>query len=188
MRMLDEILAYNQQFVEKKQYEYFLTDKYPNKQVAILTCMDARLSTLLNAAMGLANGDAKIIKNAGALVSHPFGSIMRSLLVAVYDLNVSEVFVVGHDDCGAEALNAEAMMAKMKDRGISEDTFQTLAGAGIDLNAWLAPFENVEEAVRETVARIKSHPLMPKDIPVHGLAIRPDSGALRVIVCDACEI
>ncbi len=60
--MLEEILAYNKRFVDSKEYQFFITDKYPNKQVAVLTCMDTRLSTMLSAAMGLANGDAKIIK------------------------------------------------------------------------------------------------------------------------------
>lgn len=182
--MLEEILAYNKRFVDSKEYQFFITDKYPNKQVAVLTCMDTRLSTMLSAAMGLANGDAKIIKNAGALVSHPFGSTMRSFLVAVYDLNVTEIFVVGHDDCGAGSLNADTMMAKMTARGISQDTFMTLKGAGVDLRNWLAPFDNVEEAVQQTVANIKGHPLMPTGVAVHGLVMKPDTGALRLIVRD----
>ena len=109
---------------------------------------------------------------------------MRSLLVAVYDLNVTEIFVVGHDDCGAGSLNADTMMAKMTARGISQDTFMTLKGAGVDLRNWLAPFDNVEEAVQQTVANIKGHPLMPTGVAVHGLVMKPDTGALRLIVRD----
>ena len=63
--MIDEILAYNRQFVAEKGYERFITDKYPNKRIAIVTCMDTRLVELLPAALGLRNGDVKIIKNAG---------------------------------------------------------------------------------------------------------------------------
>ena len=64
---LEEMLAYNTQFVEKKEYEQYATDKYPAKKLAVLTCMDTRLTTLLPAALGLKNGDAKIIKNAGKI-------------------------------------------------------------------------------------------------------------------------
>ena len=71
--MVEEILAFNEQFVEKKGYEKFITNKYPDKKLAILSCMDTRLTELLPAALGLKNGDAKIIKNAGAVISHPFG-------------------------------------------------------------------------------------------------------------------
>ena len=81
--MIDSILNYNREFVAKKGYEKFVTDKYPDKKLAVLSCMDTRLTELLPAALGLRNGDAKIIKNAGGLVISPFDSAMRSLVVAV---------------------------------------------------------------------------------------------------------
>ena len=62
--MIDEILAFNRRFVAEKGYERFITDKYPNKRIAIVTCMDTRLVELLPAALGFRNGDVKIIKNA----------------------------------------------------------------------------------------------------------------------------
>ena len=65
--MIDQIIAYNKTFVAQKGYEKYLTDKYPDKKLAVLSCMDTRLTELLPAALGLKNGDAKIIKNAGGL-------------------------------------------------------------------------------------------------------------------------
>jgi hypothetical protein len=75
--MIDEILKYNKKFVESKEYEKFETSKYPDKKIAILTCMDTRLVELLPAALGIKNGDIKLIKNAGGMVSSPFGSAVR---------------------------------------------------------------------------------------------------------------
>ena len=66
--MIEEILAYNKRFVEEKAYEKYVTSKYPDKKIAILTCMDTRLVELLPAALGLKNGDVKMIKNAGGVV------------------------------------------------------------------------------------------------------------------------
>ena len=66
--MIDQIIAYNKDFVAQKGYEKYLTSKYPDKELAVLSCMDTRLTELLPAALGLKNGDAKIIKNAGELV------------------------------------------------------------------------------------------------------------------------
>ena len=80
---IDQILEHNAHFVEEREYEQFKTDKYPDKKLAVVSCMDTRLTALLMAALGLKNGDAKIIKVAGAEVSHPFDSVMRSLLIAV---------------------------------------------------------------------------------------------------------
>ena len=76
--MIDEIIDYNKTFVAEKSYEKFITDKYPDKKLAVLSCMDTRLTELLPAALGLKNGDAKIIKNAGGLVISAFDSAMRS--------------------------------------------------------------------------------------------------------------
>ena len=67
--MINDIMAYNKKFVEDKAYEPYLTSKYPDKKLAILTCMDTRLTELLPAALGLKNGDAKIIKNAGGVIT-----------------------------------------------------------------------------------------------------------------------
>src|SRR5438067_7146082 len=100
MSLITDILDHNQTFVQNKEYEPFRTDRFPDKKLVVLTCMDTRLVELLPRAMNLRNGDAKVIKNAGAIVSHPFGSVMRSMLVAVYDLMAAEVAVVGHYGCG----------------------------------------------------------------------------------------
>jgi carbonic anhydrase len=179
---LAEIMAYNRNFVENKKYEEFRTTKFPDKEIVILTCMDTRLVELLPRAMNLRNGDAKIIKNAGAMVTHPFGSIMRSILVAVYQLQANEVFVVGHHDCGMASLKPGCVLEKIKQNGISEEKIETLQQAGIDLDQWLTGFDSVAESVKQTVKNIKKHPLFPKNISVHGLVIHPETGKLDIVV------
>ncbi len=110
MTKLEEILAFNREFVARKEYEAFKTTKFPDKRLVILSCMDTRLEELLPKAMNLRNGDFKHVKSAGAIVSHPFGSVMRSILVALYALNAEEVMVVGHYDCGMSMISAEDML------------------------------------------------------------------------------
>ena len=182
MGLLNSLLEHNRTFVEAREYEQFSTDKFPDKNLVVLSCMDARLVELLPKAMGLKNGDFKLIKNAGALVTHQWGSVMRSLLVAVYELRAEEICIVAHHDCGMRAIDPNRILDHAQERGVSADTIATLRGAGIDLDAWLKGFDNVQDSVRHTVATIRSHPLMPKDIPVHGLVIHPATGALDVIV------
>lgn len=63
--MIDDLLEYNRAFVAQNGYEKYVTNKYPDKKIAIVTCMDTRLLKLLPAALGLKNGDVKMIKNAG---------------------------------------------------------------------------------------------------------------------------
>lgn len=181
MKLLDEILKYNESFVAEKKYEEFLTTKFPNKKMVILTCMDTRLLELLPKALNLSNGDVKIVKDAGALVSHPFGSVMRSILVAVYELQAQEVLIIGHYDCGMSGMKAEPVLAKMKDRGVSEETLDMLGYSGINVTEWLRGFDSVTESVSHSVGIVRKHPLMPKDIPVHGLVIDPATGKLDLI-------
>jgi carbonic anhydrase len=179
---LQEILAFNREFVTNKAYEMYQTTKFPDKRLVVLSCMDTRLVELLPKAMNLKNGDFKHVKSAGAIVSHPFGSIMRSILVAIYELNANEVMVIGHYDCGMSAINAERVLEKMLSRGVSENTFTVLQNSGIDLKAWLHGFDDVQEGVKKSVEVIRNHPLLPADVPVHGLLIDPKTGKLNLVV------
>ena len=130
--MIDEILAYNRAFVTNKGYKPYTTSKYPDRKLAIVTCMDTRLIELLPAALGIKNGDAKIIKNAGGVIVHPFGSAVRSLLIAIYELNVEEIMIIGHTD-------------------------------------------------KESVSLLRRHPLLPKNIEIHGLVMDSRTGALSLV-------
>lgn len=181
MSILSDILDHNRQFVETRQYEAFSKPRREPK-LAVLACMDARLTELLPKAMGLKNGEVKLIKNAGALVTHPWGSVMRSLLLATYELGVNEICVVAHHDCGVSRTSSERILANAEKRGISSDTINTLRAAGINLEGWLHGFDNVEDSVRHTVRQIRTHPLIPNDLPVHGLVINPNTGALDLII------
>ena len=103
------MLEFNKQFVENKAYEKYSTSKYPDKKIAIVTCMDTRLVELLPAALGIRNGDVKIIKNAGGTITNPFDSTVRSLLVAIYELGVNEVMIIGHTNCGVQGMDSQEM-------------------------------------------------------------------------------
>lgn len=176
------IPAFICEFVKSKGYERFITNKYPDKKIAIVSCMDTRLTELLPAALGIKNGDVKIIKNAGAIISHPFGSVIRSLLVAIYELGVNEVMIVGHTDCGAKHMDSEQMIEVMKKRGIPSEHIDMMRYCGIDFKSWLRGFDTLEGSVRETVAQVQKHPLIPKDITVRGFVIDSTTGELATVV------
>ena len=177
-----DIISFNREFVKSKGYERFITNKYPDKKIAIVSCMDTRLTELLPAALGIKNGDVKIIKNAGAIISHPFGSVIRSLLVAIYELGVNEVMIVGHTDCGAKHMDSEQMIEVMKKRGIPSEHIDMMRYCGIDFKSWLRGFDTPEGSVRETVAQVQKHPLIPKDITVRGFVIDSTTGELATVV------
>ena len=179
--MINEIMEYNKKFVENKAYEPYLTSKYPDKKLAILTCMDTRLIELLPAALGLKNGDAKIIKNAGGVITHPYGSVVRSLLVAILELGVEQVMVIGHMDCGVQGMDGNELLGELVERGIDKEHIDIVRHSGIDLEKWLGGFESVEKSVEETVHTLKTHPLMPKDIEIKGFIMDSETGALTEV-------
>lgn len=187
MSIVPQLIAFNKQFVEEKQYEAYLTDKFPEKKIAILTCMDTRLVELLPKALNLRNGDAKFIKNAGAILTQPFGSAMRSILVAVYELGAREVLVIGHHGCGMTNLDTEGMVSKFSQHGIDPLAVETLENAGIRMDRFLRGFSSAQEGVMHSVRMIRKHPLFPHAIPVHGFVIDPETGELEVIVEDYRE-
>ncbi|MCD8310782.1 MAG: carbonic anhydrase [Prevotellaceae bacterium] len=179
--MIEKILEHNRHFVESKEYERYKTGKYPKMKIAILTCMDTRLTELLPAALGIHNGDVKIIKNAGGVVTDKFGEAIRSLLVAIYELGVTDVMVIAHTDCGACKMNAFEMEERMEARGISRETIDLINDCGVDLNTWLQGFGDTERAVRQTVDLIATHPLIPRDIRVYGFIMDTVTGALAEV-------
>ena len=144
--IIEEIVKYNEEFVARRGYEQYVTSKYPDKKLAILSCMDTRLTELLPAALGLKNGDAKIIKNAGGC--HMNGAEMKRLML---------------------------------ERGIHQDVIDTIALCGIDLDHWLEGFHDTEDSVRNTINTISHHPLVPRDVNLHGYIIDSVTGKLTEV-------
>jgi len=173
---MDQFLAYNEKFVAEKQYEQYITSKYPDRNVAIVACMDTRLTALLPAALGIKNGDVKLIKNAGGVIMSPFDSVMRSLLIAVYELGVNEIMVIGHYDCGVQHMDGELMLHHMEARGVKQADIDFLDYCGFSVKEWLTGFSCVQEAVRKSVDMVCSHPLIPKDVLVRGFIMDPVTG------------
>jgi carbonic anhydrase len=178
---LDEMLEYNEEFVKGKRYEQYETNSIPNKKMVVFTCMESRLVELLPKALNIQNGDVKMLKNAGAIIRKPFDSIMKSILVAVYDLQAEEVTVIGHHDCGMSHVDPEALVHKMADKGIKKETLATLEHAGIDFHDEFHGFDTVEESISQSVEIIRNHPLLPQHVKVHGLVIDPGTGKVDVV-------
>ncbi|GAA0300348.1 carbonic anhydrase [Gracilibacillus halotolerans] len=176
--LLNQILEFNENFVKNKQYEGFQTDRFPNKRAVIFTCMDNRLVDLMPRALNLQNGDVKMVKNAGAMITNHYDSTMKSILVAVYNLKADEIFVISHHDCGMSNFQMDNFMDLVKERGVSEETIANLEK---DPKEWMEGFVDVRTNVKESVDMIKSHPLLPDDVVVHGLVIDPATGELELV-------
>ena len=178
---LKNILNFNQDFLKKKEYKKFVTTKQPERKMVIVSCMDTRLTELLPQAMSIKNGDAKIIKNAGGVIVHPFGSAMRSILVSIYEFDVNEVYIVAHKECGMCNLDTADIIGKMIKKGIAKETIKILRSSGIDVEKWLHGFSCVEESLKKSISIVREHPLLPSKVAVHGLIIDPKTGELELV-------
>jgi carbonic anhydrase len=177
MTLLDKVLTNNEKFVRPGAFPPLPKD--PKRQLAIFTCMDTRLVDFLEPAMGIKRGDAKVIKNAGNTLVDPNGGVIRSLVAAIFLLGVEEVFVIGHKDCGMSTVDAERLKAKMIARGVDPAAIDSLVP---DLGQWMGAFACPEENVERVTSIIRNSPLIPRDVPVHGLIFCPNDGHLEVIV------
>jgi carbonic anhydrase len=138
----------------------------PAKKVAVLACMDARLDPAK--ALGLQEGDAHVIRNAGGVASE---DALRSLVISQRLLGTEHIILIHHTDCGMETFNDDAV----KD--------QILSDTGIRPNFALEAFPNADDDVKQTAARIKANPFIPhKD--VRGFVYEVETGRLREISLD----
>ncbi|UXR68977.1 MULTISPECIES: carbonic anhydrase [unclassified Staphylococcus] len=181
MTLLADILTYNQTFVANKEYEAYTATKVPAKKAVLVTCMDTRLQDLSTKALGFNNGDLKVVKNAGATITHPYGSTMRSILVGIYALGAEEIIIMGHKDCGMGSLNVDEVMTTMQERGIKKEVFEWLQYSGIEVTDFLKGFDDVYDSVRHSIQMVYNHPLFDNKVPVHGLVIEPHTGELELI-------
>lgn len=161
----------------------------PGRHFAILTCMDARLDPAKYA--GLSEGDAHVIRNAGGRASD---DAIRSLVISYKLLGTREWFVIHHTDCGMETFTDEIrsnlLASSLKTASVDETGWHdsgegpgSIEGEYID---WLTIVNN-EKSVVADVKRIRSHPLVPANIPIYGYIYDVKSGRL-IEVPEATEV
>ena len=177
--VIDEILETNETFLSKHQPAQI--SHLPRKRVAVVTCMDTRLTHLFEEALGLHRGDVLQLRTAGATIPEGQavdGDLIRSLAGGIYLLGVREVIVIGHTDCGLSHGNLASLTASMQALGVNPDT---LPVQGDDLLRWLGTFQDVRENTARTARAIRTSPYLPRSVPVHALVIDVHTGKLEVI-------
>jgi carbonic anhydrase len=136
----------------------------PARHVAVVTCMDARI--LPSHVLGLNEGDAHVIRNAGGRAQ----DALRSLVISQRLLGTNEVAVIHHTDCGMLTFSNESIRAKVK---------KELGANAEDVD--FLPFANVEESVREDVGFLRASPLIPRSVPIRGFVYDVRTGRLTEV-------
>lgn len=163
MSVIDEVVQANELY--SRTHELRRLTPRPERHLAVLTCMDTRLSTLT---LGLKNGDAHIIRNAGGIVTE---DSLRSLLVSHYLLDTKEFMIINHTDCGLMHTTEQDLRSRIQNR----------TGTAAVSPAFFYAFQNIEENVRHQVQKLRTHPWIPKEVTVRGFVYDVSSGRLREI-------
>jgi carbonic anhydrase len=162
MSTTDELLRNNERYANS--FDKGDLPMPPAKQIAIVTCMDARLSPYVM--LGLSEGDAHVIRNAGGVITD---DEIRSLMISQRLLGTREVMLIHHTDCG---------MLTFSDEELREQIQQEV---GIKPHFPLESFADLEEDVRQSIKRIEASPFIPHKDSVRGFIYEVETGHLREV-------
>jgi carbonic anhydrase len=164
MAMRETALAANERFAGA--FTHGNLPRPPAKRLAMVVCMDARL--MPDRFLGFDIGDAHVIRNAGGIVTD---DALRSLIISHKRAGTNEFFVINHTDCGMLTFDDEHLRNELREAtGLEPGDLQFYS------------FKDLEENVRQQVAKIKANPYLPDSIPVHGFVYQVEDGRLRQIV------
>jgi len=158
----DELLKNNEAYAES--FDKGDLPMPPGKQIAIVTCMDARLSPYVM--LGLSEGDAHVIRNAGGVITD---DEIRSLLISQRLLGTQEIMLIQHTDCG---------MLTFTDDEVKQQIYDDV---GIKPGFALESFSDLDGNVRQSIGRIKASPFVPHKDSVRGFVYEVETGKLREV-------
>ena len=162
MSTTDELLANNEAYFQS--FDKGDLPLPPAKKVAVVACMDARLNPY--GALGLQEGDAHVIRNAGGVVTD---DEIRSLAISQRLLGTEEIILIHHTDCGMLTFSDDEFKAS-----IQEET-------GIKPEWAAESFKDLETDVRQSIARIKASPFVPRKDSIRGFIYEVETGRLREV-------
>ena len=163
MTATDELLANNEAYA--RSFDKANLPIPPGKKVAVLACMDARLNVY--GALGLQEGDAHVVRNAGGVVTDDG---IRSLAISQRLLGTEEIILIHHTDCGMLTFSDDEFR-----NSIQQET-------GVKPQWAAESFSDLDGDVRQSIARIKSSPFIPRKDSVRGFVFEVETGRLREVV------
>lgn len=161
MSVIDEVLKANEGYARGFNLDHLPMP--PARRLAVIACMDARLT--VEEILGLRTGDAHIIRNAGGIATE---DAVRSLIISHHLLGTREFLIINHTDCGMLTFRDEDLLARLRRE----------TGVSAVVPAHFHAFGNLEENVRVQIGRVRSHPWVPKEIPVRGFLYDVKAGRL----------
>jgi carbonic anhydrase len=164
MGAIDEALKANAEY--SRNFSAGHLPMPPARKLAVVACMDARL--VVSRILGLKEGDAHVVRNAGGIVDE---DTLRSLIISHHLLGTQEFMLIHHTDCGMLTFKDDELRAKLRRE----------SGTAAATPARFHAFGDLEHDVREQIEKLRSHPWIPKHIPVRGFIYDVKTGRLKEV-------
>ncbi len=164
MSVIDEVLKANEEYARDFKAGHLAMP--PARKLAVVACMDARL--VVSQMLGLKAGEAHVIRNAGGIADE---DAVRSLIISHHLLGTQEFMFIHHTDCGMLTFKEHELHARLR---------QQSGTAAVTPGRFYA-FSDLEQDVREQIEKVKSHPWIPKHIPVRGFIYDVKTGRLKEV-------
>ncbi|MED2186607.1 carbonic anhydrase [Bacillus wiedmannii] len=144
-----------------------------NKKVLLLTDIEHGIEPIIQQVTNIQQENVLTINSYDSVIVHPYGDIMRSVIIAIYQEKVEEIIVVGIEDKETDIVNLQIQRDSIKNNREIDYLFKNCMPefSSDSLNAWLSGQENVSENIEKSIDMIRHHPLVPSDIKVHGFMI-----------------
>ncbi|MBI2926444.1 MAG: hypothetical protein HYY24_12185 [Verrucomicrobia bacterium] len=177
MHLFDAILEANRRFTSGDKAALITREQFTNSlPVAALTCIDVRLNPLLPHALGLAEEDFIWLRNAGNIIFDPMSSMMRTLALACAIKGGKEIAIIGHTDCRVRATSIVELTDRFRALGVERSRLPE------NLNDFFGLFASERQNVLRGAEVVRQSPLIGPKVPVHGLLMDIETGALEWLV------
>ncbi|WP_223701828.1 carbonic anhydrase [Sutcliffiella deserti] len=157
---------------------------FENKKSLVITGLNQKLQPLFPIITNKREEDLIIINSVGPFISQPYGCLVRNVILAVYNENIEDVFIIGEVETGSHESKKKELYSKLQDSGITVKTIHTInyiEAVKPDFLAWLAGPADAKEAVQSSIKLLKSNPILPDSLPVYGYIVDVDSGEFKTV-------
>ncbi|HFJ9317241.1 TPA: carbonic anhydrase [Bacillus tropicus] len=161
-----------------------------NKKVLVLTDIEHGIEPIIQQVTNVQRENMLTIHSYDSVIVHPYGDIMRSIIIAIYEENVEGIFVVGIEDKETDVVNLQIQRDSIKNNKELDYLFENCMPefSSGSLEEWLSGKENVSENIEKSIDMIRHHPLVPSNVKVHGFKIDRTGGKETVVEVSASKV
>ncbi|NMH73621.1 hypothetical protein HF078_11080 [Bacillus sp. RO2] len=149
------------------------------KKTIVISSINQDMQPLLPIITNRQEKDLLVLNSFGAVISQPYGCLIRNVILALYSENVDEIYLIGEQDRKVGSLDKEELLSKMKQAGVSQGTINTLNYIDVvnhDVLDWLVGPSKVQDVMEKNKKFLKGHPFIPNDIPIHAYIADVETG------------